>query len=205
MKISKAKVCMVVDYFIHWNTRTKGVLKSWPEHTYYFQQLRTWWPVYSWELAATYKSYSAAWKNVNISSLGGYNMPFFLSYTLLFFSSLDSKTIYAQVCRGKMSQKTRTQFSSVCPQRLCCYWFGNVWSRVLFLTIAASLILALVNKSIFYHLGIFPQTVIIWDRSNRLLKSQMCSGKVTSVYFLSYLLGICNFAVFKLDLMAMNP
>jgi hypothetical protein len=63
-------------------------------------------------------------KNVNFSVnnfLGGYDMPFFLSYTLLFFSSLDNKTIYAHVGRGKTSQKTGTHFSSVCPQRLCCY------------------------------------------------------------------------------------
>lgn len=63
-KISKANVYMVVDYLIQQNTQTKCVLKLGSEPTYYFQQLRTEWPSYSWELTAPYKSYIGAWKKM---------------------------------------------------------------------------------------------------------------------------------------------
>lgn len=108
-------------------------------------------------------------KKVNLSSLliiDYEDKPFFLSYTLLPFPSLVSKALYAQI--GREKHPRRLAYSSPLSVHRGCILvdLGMCAAGFFFLTIAASLMLTLVNKSIFYHLGISPQTVISWD--NRL-------------------------------------
>lgn len=114
---------------------------------------------------------------------------------------LDKKAIYNQSGREKCPRKREHNYLLFVHWGCVGYWFQDVWSSILYLTIAASFISVLVNKSILHNLDISPRIVTLWNRNNGVVSSQKYSGDLISRdWLLELLTRNWNSDIFKWDL-----